>query len=287
MSPQEAVVPAAHSGAAAFPCPQSWLLYEGEVPLALSKVAATGRGWWSVEASALEQIHVPAERLEPVGKSCVGPELADTFPTLVMTDADSTLLEGEVIDELAELAGVRDEVEAITAAAMRGEIDFSQSLRRRVNLLAGLPATAIEEVGANLSLMPGACDLITWAHGVGAKFGVVSGGFAEVLRPLADALGIDFLLANRLEVHGGVLTGRTVGPVVDARAKVDALNTWSGGQAGLVVAAGDGSNDIAMLRSAGVGVAFCAKPAVREATSSRLDLRRLDAVVGLLGHSLP
>ena len=137
MSPQEAVVPAAHSGAAAFPCPQSWLLYEGEVPLALSKVAATGRGWWSVEASALEQIHVPAERLEPVGRSCVGPKLANTFPTLVMTDADSTLLEGEVIDELAELAGVRDEVEAITAAAMRGEIDFSQSLRRRVNLLAG------------------------------------------------------------------------------------------------------------------------------------------------------
>ena len=287
MSPQEAVVPAAHGGAAAFRCPQSWLLYEGEVPLALSKVAATGRGWWSVEASALEQIHAPAELLEPVGKSCVGPELAAAFPTLVMTDADSTLLEGEVIDELAELAGVRDEVEAVTTAAMRGEMDFAQSLRLRVSLLKGLPATAIEEVGERLVLMPGAAELIAWSHRVGAKFGVVSGGFEEVLSPLADALGIDFLLANRLEVNGGVLTGRTVGPVIDARAKVDALNTWSGGQPGLVVAAGDGSNDIAMLRSAGVGVAFCAKPAVREATSSRLDLRRLDAVVGLLGRSLP
>ena len=287
MSPQEAVVPAAHGGAAAFRCPQSWLLYEGEVSLALSKVAATGRGWWSVEASALERIHAPAELLEPVGKSCVGPELAAAFPTLVMTDADSTLLEGEVIDELAELAGVRDEVEAVTTAAMRGEMDFAQSLRLRVSLLKGLPATAIEEVGERLVLMPGAAELIAWSHRVGAKFGVVSGGFEEVLSPLADALGIDFLLANRLEVNGGVLTGRTVGPVVDARAKVDALNTWSGGQPGLVVAAGDGSNDIAMLRSAGIGVAFCAKPAVREATSSRLDLRRLDAVVGLLGRSLP
>ncbi len=206
-------------------------------------------------------------------------------PRLIVTDADSTLINQEVIDCLADLAGVGDQVAAITENAMRGNLDFSASLGRRVALLEGLPADSLNQVAASVTLTPGSELFLEWAKSVGARFGVVSGGFLEVLEPLAERLGIDYVLANRLEVRDGLLTGRTVGPVVDAAAKARALQDWSNGKEELTVAVGDGANDIPMLQKAGVGIAFCAKDAVKAAIHNYLDIRRLDAVAGLLGRN--
>lgn len=210
-----------------------------------------------------------------------------SLPTLVVTDGDSTLIQQEVIDELAAVAGVGTEVSAITEAAMAGGLDFSSSLHERVALLEGLPVSAFDEVRSHLTLMPGARELIEWVHARGAKFGVVSGGFTGVLQPLVEELGIDFVLANDLGVEDGLLTGKVVGPVVDARAKVKALTAWSDGRPENVVAVGDGANDIPMLKAAGVGIAFCAKPVVLAEVESYISVPRLDLVVPLLGHLPP
>lgn len=205
-------------------------------------------------------------------------------PTLVVTDGDSTLIQQEVIDELAEVAGVGTQVRAITEVAMAGGLDFSTSLHERVALLEGLPVSAFDKVRSRLTLMPGARELIEWVHARGAKFGVVSGGFTEVLQPLVEELGIDFVLANRLGVEDGRLTGKVVGQVVDARAKVEAFTAWSGGKPDAAVAVGDGANDIPMLQTAGLGIAFCAKPAVLAEVGSYISVPRLDLVIPLLGH---
>ncbi len=206
------------------------------------------------------------------------------LPSLVLTDGDSTLIQNEVIDELAHVAGVGSQVRAITESAMAGGLDFSHSLHKRVALLKGLPTSTFDEVRGRLRITPGTKKLIEWTHAQGAKFGVVSGGFVEVLAPLTEELGIDYLMANHLEARDGVLTGRVVGPVVDAAAKVDMLREWSGGAAKTAVAVGDGANDIPMLQAAGVGIAFCAKPAVLEEVPSYISVPRLDLVIPLLGH---
>ncbi|WP_418605664.1 phosphoserine phosphatase SerB [Georgenia sp. SUBG003] len=206
---------------------------------------------------------------------------------LLVTDVDSTLITAEVIELLAEHAGTREEVAAVTERAMRGELDFAASLRERVATLAGLDTGVLEEVRARVSLTPGARELVAAVHDAGGSVGVVSGGFAEVVEPLAASLGIEHVVANRLEVEDGRFTGRTTGPVVDRAAKERHLRAWAeadGVTLGRVVAVGDGANDLDMLGAAGLGVAFCAKPVVQRQAHAAVGFPRLDAVLGLLGR---
>ncbi|GAA2232914.1 hypothetical protein GCM10010413_34480 [Promicromonospora sukumoe] len=201
-----------------------------------------------------------------------------------MSDADSTFFRQEVIELIAEHAGTRDEVAAVTERAMRGELDFAGSLRERVATLAGVPVEALEKVRAAVELMPGARELVAECHARGWAFGLVSGGFEEIAVPIARELGIELVRANRLEVADGVLTGRTVGPVVDRAAKAATLREWAA-QAGVpmeqTVAVGDGANDLDMIGAAGVGVAFNAKPLVR-AQAPHVIEDRLDNLLALL-----
>jgi phosphoserine phosphatase len=203
---------------------------------------------------------------------------------LIVTDVDSTFFRQEVIELIAEHAGTRDEVAAVTERAMRGELDFAASLRERVATLAGVPVAALDKVRAAVELMPGARELVAECQARGWAFGLVSGGFAEIVEPIAQELGITLLRANRLEVADGVLTGRTVGPVIDREAKAATLREWA---AALdiplehTVAVGDGANDLGMIEIAGVGVAFNAKPVVRAQAPHSIE-NRLDAVLTLL-----
>jgi phosphoserine phosphatase len=207
---------------------------------------------------------------------------------LIVMDVDSTLIRDEVIDLLAERAGCADEVAKVTAAAMRGELDFAASLRERVSLLAGLDATVLDEVRDSLRLTAGARTLIGTLSGLGYKFGIVSGGFAQVIAPLAVSLGIGYVAANSLEVAGGKLTGRLSGPVIDRAAKAEALRRFAA-DAGVplsqTVAVGDGANDLDMIAAAGLGIAFNAKPVVRDAADTSLSVPYLDAILYLLGIS--
>jgi phosphoserine phosphatase len=205
---------------------------------------------------------------------------------LVVFDVDSTLVQGEVIEMLAERAGCGAEVRAVTEAAMRGELDFTQALRRRVALLAGLPASVLGEVTAALELTPGARTTLRTLKRLGFHCGAVSGGFTEIVRPLADDLGLDFCTANDLEIREGKLTGQVLGPVVDRTGKADALRRAAdhfGVPLAQCVAVGDGANDIDMLATAGLGVAFNAKPALREVADTAINQPFLDVVLFVLG----
>ena len=207
-----------------------------------------------------------------------------------MLDVDSTLIEQEVVDLLAEAAGCGPQVAAITEAAMRGELDFATSLHRRVALLAGLPVAAVEAVADRVEVTRGVPDLIAGVHAAGGRVGAVSGGFGEIVDPLAARLGLDVWRANRLSIEDGVLTGVLDGPVVDAHAKRAALLDWAsqaGVPAGRTVAIGDGANDLPMIAAAGLSVAFDAKPAVAEAAHVVLPGRDLTPVLTLLGLPLP
>lgn len=200
---------------------------------------------------------------------------------LVVTDVDSTLIGQEVIEEIAHYAGTRDEVARITERAMNGELDFAQSLRHRVATLAGVPEQVFADVSQAITVTVGAQHLIDTVHSNGGVFGIVSGGFEEVVGPLAASLGIDHYCANRLEIKDGTLTGRVVGEIVTADTKVRMLQTWARQHSvpmDLTAAIGDGANDIPMMRAAGMGVAFCAKPAVREQVDTQLSLPRLDVM---------
>lgn len=208
------------------------------------------------------------------------------LPALLVMDVDSTLIRQEVIDLLAEAAGVGARVAEVTERAMRGELDFAQSLAERVSLLAGLPASVIDQVRSQVQLTEGAERLIEAVHTGGGRVGVVSGGFIEVVGPLAEQLGIEAAHANRLEIIDGHLTGRTLGPVVDRAAKAEHLRAmaerW---QVPLdrVAAIGDGANDLDMLAVAGLGIAFCAKPLTAAAADARIDQPRLDLALDLFG----
>lgn len=205
---------------------------------------------------------------------------------LICFDVDSTLVQGEVIEMLAARAGKEAEVAAVTEAAMRGELDFEQSLHARVRNLAGLPASVIDDVAAGLQLTPGARTTIRTLKRLGYRCGVVSGGFTAVIEPLARDLELDFVRANTLEVVDGALTGRVVGEVVDRPGKARALQEFAatfGVPVEETVAVGDGANDIDMLSAAGLGVAFNAKPALREVADAALSHPYLDAVLFVLG----
>ena len=207
---------------------------------------------------------------------------------LVVMDVDSTLLQDEAIELLADKAGCHAKVAEITAAAMRGELDFTASLRHRVALLAGLDAAVIDDVLAALRLAPGARTLIRTLKRLGYRCGVVSGGFTQVTDWLTGELGLDFAEANTLEISAGKLTGRLLGPVVDRAGKERALRTFAA-EAGVplsqAVAVGDGANDLDMIAAAGLGIAFNAKPAVRSAADTSLSVPHLDAILYLLGIS--
>jgi phosphoserine phosphatase len=205
---------------------------------------------------------------------------------LVVMDVDSTLIQDEVIDLLAERAGALDEVAAITERAMRGEIDFAESLKQRVALLAGLPTEALDETARRIRLTPGARTLCRTLRRLGFRVCLVSGGFREVIAPLAEQLDVDGLRANELEIVEGRLTGRVAGVIVDRQGKREALEEFArefGIPVARTIAIGDGANDLDMLDAAGLGIAFNAKPVVQAAADTAVNAPYLDSVLFLLG----
>lgn len=199
---------------------------------------------------------------------------AETAVGILVSDVDSTFLSQEVIELVAEHAGTRAEVEEVTTRAMRGELDFEESLRARVATLAGLPASVLAEVAGELVPNPGAVELVARARAAGWRTALVSGGFHEVIDALAAEAGIDHVLANRFAVREGRLTGEVSGPVIDRAAKAQALRDLAaryGVPLARTIGIGDGANDLDLLRTAGVGVAYRAKPVLREAADVVLE----------------
>ncbi|MFC8043956.1 phosphoserine phosphatase SerB [Nocardia sp. NPDC057353] len=253
-----------------------------DYPVTGMELLVTARDEDEVLRTALAEVAV-AERVD-VAVERAG--LARRGKRLIVFDVDSTLIQGEVIEMLAAHAGVEDEVRAVTEAAMRGELDFAESLRQRVATLAGLDESVIEEVAERIELTPGARTTIRTLRRIGFRCGVVSGGFRQVIEPLAHELELDFVQANTLEIVDGKLTGRVTGEIVDRAYKATALRRFAA-EAGVpmeqTVAVGDGANDIDMLNAAGLGVAFNAKPALREVADAALSHPFLDAVLFVLG----
>jgi phosphoserine phosphatase len=253
---------------------------------------------YPVTAIELHVSGAPAEVLRPLltaEAAAHGIDLAVQKQTLhrrgvrmIVMDVDSTLVQGEVIEMLAAHAGYESEVAAVTEAAMRGEIDFEESLRQRVALLEGVPATALDEVYENLQLAPGARTMVRTLRRLGYRFAIVSGGFSQITDRLAEDLGIHFARANELEIVDGKLTGRIVGPVVDRAGKAAALREFAaevGVPVDAVIAVGDGANDLDMLNAAGLGIAYNAKPMVRDAADTAVNVPYLDTILYLLGIS--
>lgn len=209
--------------------------------------------------------------------------IADQPPALVVMDVDSTLIPVEVIERIAAHAGVEAEVEAITTAAMRGELEFSESLVRRVRMLEGVSQSVLAELGESIPFSPGALELIDAAHHAGATVGVVSGGFHEIVDALVARSGVDLAIANRLEVAGGTLTGATIGEIVDGKVKERTLGEWRAQFGGPTAAIGDGANDLGMVKAADLGLAYCAKPILAKAADAAIPFPRLDAAIALLG----
>ena len=204
---------------------------------------------------------------------------------LIVLDVDSTLITSEVIELIAARAGTQQHVAEVTEAAMRGEIDFAESLRQRVATLAGVPDTVFADVLDEVEFTPGAQNLVSTLQAQGWTAALVSGGFAEIVGPLAERIGITRFRANRLETADAVLTGRTTGPVIDAAAKATALREYCvelGIDAADAVAVGDGANDLKMMAAAGLGVAFNAKPIVQEQADVAINGPRLDAVLDVI-----
>ncbi|QIK76576.1 phosphoserine phosphatase SerB [Nocardioides piscis] len=205
---------------------------------------------------------------------------------LIVMDVDSTLIQGEVIEMLAAHAGCEREVAEVTERAMAGELDFEESLRSRVALLEGVPASAIDEVYDAIELAPGARTLVRVLRRLGYRFAIVSGGFSQITDRLAAELGIHYSRANELEIVDGVLTGRVVGEVVDRAGKARALREFAadiGVPVEATIAIGDGANDLDMLNAAGLGIAYNAKPLVRSAADASVNVPYLDTILYVLG----
>ena len=205
---------------------------------------------------------------------------------LVVLDVDSTFIRQEAIELLAAKAGVLDQVSLITESAMRGELDFEQSLRARVALLKGLPESVIGQVQKEITLTDGAEDLVATLHSKGHSVALVSGGFIDIIEPMIRDLSIKYYKANKLEITGGVLTGDLVGPIIDRAAKATALHEFASASGVAIentVAIGDGANDLDMMAAAGVSIAFNAKPIVVAAADLAITEPSLRSVIDLIG----
>jgi phosphoserine phosphatase len=205
---------------------------------------------------------------------------------LVQLDVDSTFIQQEAIELLAAKAGVLEKVSVITDSAMRGELDFEQSLRARASLLKGLPESVLAEVQQEISLTDGAEDLVTVLHAKGHSVALVSGGFIDIIEPMIRSLSITYYKANKLEILDGVLTGHVIGPVIDRAAKAAALREFSyasGVEIENTVAIGDGANDLDMMAIAGLSIAFNAKPIVVQAADLAINEPSLRSVIELIG----
>ena len=206
---------------------------------------------------------------------------------LLVMDVDSTLIMEEGIDLLGEEAGVGAQVAAITERAMRGELDFEAALRERVALLKGLPEDIFTRIAEKIHFTPGAEDLVKELHKRGYKVGLVSGGFHEIVDRLAEQLGIDYVKANRLEIQQGFLTGQVLGEIVTKDTKLSMLKAWAVENKldlNQTIAMGDGANDLPMIQAAGIGIAFMAKPIVREQAPYQIQERNLYRVIDLLDN---
>ena len=210
-----------------------------------------------------------------------------TVKGLLVMDVDSTLIMEEGIDLLGEEAGVGAQVAAITERAMRGELDFEAALRERVDLLKGLPEDIFARIAERIHFTPGAEDLVKELHKRGYKVGLVSGGFHETVDRLAEQLGIDYVKANRLDIQQGLLTGRVLGEIVTKDTKLAMLKTWAAEnmlELNQTIAMGDGANDLPMIQAAGIGIAFMAKPIVREQAPYQIQECNLNRVIDLLDN---
>ena len=210
-----------------------------------------------------------------------------TVKGLLVMDVDSTLIMEEGIDLLGEEAGVGAQVAAITERAMRGELDFEAALRERVALLKGLPEDIFTRIAEKIHFTPGAEELVDELHKRGYKVGLVSGGFHETVDRLAEQLGIDYVKANRLEIQQGLLTGRVLGEIVTKDTKLAMLKAWAAEnnlELNQTIAMGDGANDLPMIQAAGMGIAFMAKPIVREQAPYQIQERNLYRVIDLLDN---
>lgn len=210
-----------------------------------------------------------------------------TVKGLLIMDVDSTLIMEEGIDLLGEEAGVGAQVAAITERAMRGELDFEAALRERVALLKGLPEDIFTRIAEKIHFTPGAEDLVKELHKRGYKVGLVSGGFHEIVDRLAEQLGIDYVKANRLEIQQGFLTGQVLGEIVTKDTKLSMLKAWAVENKldlNQTIAMGDGANDLPMIQAAGIGIAFMAKPIVREQAPYQIQECNLYRVIDLLDN---
>jgi phosphoserine phosphatase len=241
-----------------------------------------------VETDVLRTALVKESRKRGVDVAVQEASLLRRGARLIVMDVDSTLVQGEVIEMLAAHAGCEAEVARVTEAAMRGELDFEQSLRERVALLEGLDASALDKVYDEVQLNPGARTMVRTLKRLGYRFAMVSGGFSAVTDRIAADLGFDYARANDLEVVDGKLTGKVIGDVVDRAGKAAALREFAA-ELGLdeksVIAIGDGANDLDMLNAAGLGIAYNAKPVVQEAADTAVNVPYLDTIMYLLGIS--
>lgn len=250
-------------------------------PLVVLRLIVSG-----AEESALREVLAAESAAGGLDVAVQRMSLARRGTHLIVMDVDSTLIQDEVIELIAAHAGCEPEVKAVTDAAMRGEMDFAESLRSRVALLRGTPVEVLDRVRAEVRLTPGARTLCRTLKRLGYRVALVSGGFTEVVAPLAAELGVDYLQANELEAVNGILTGHLVGSIVDRAGKAEALRRFAE-DAGIpleqTVAIGDGANDLDMITQAGLGIAFNAKPALREAADTTVNVPYLDAVLHVLG----